>query len=67
LSDFEPKGAVAQPFGAYRPNESTTEQTLFVIDEQGLIHSIYLSPVGVNPGADGILEALESLSKRRVA
>ena len=67
LSDFEPKGAVARAYGAYRPVEGTTERALFVIDEQGLIHWSYLSPVGVNPGADGVLEALESLSKRRVA
>jgi len=67
LSDFEPKGAVARAYGVYRPTEGTTERALFVIDEQGLIHWSYLSPVGVNPGADGILEALESLSKRRVA
>jgi peroxiredoxin len=64
LSDFEPKGAVARAYGVYRPTEGTTERALFVIDEQGLIHWSYLSPVGVNPGADGILEALESLSKR---
>ena len=67
LSDFEPKGAVARAYGAYRPTEGTTERALFVIDEQGLIYWSYLSPVGVNPGADGILEALESLSKQRVA
>jgi peroxiredoxin len=64
LSDFEPKGAVARAYGAYRPIDGTTERALFVIDEQGLIYWSYLSPVGVNPGADGILEALESLSKR---
>jgi len=67
LSDFEPKGAVARAYGAYRPIDGTTERALFVIDEQRLIYWSYLSPVGVNPGADGILEALESLSKRRVA
>ena len=67
LSDFEPKGAVARAYGAYRPLDGTAERALFVIEEQGLIHWSYLSPVGVNPGADGILEALESLSKRRVA
>ena len=33
----------------------------FVIDAEGMIHRSYLSPVGINPGADGILEALESL------
>jgi peroxiredoxin len=43
LSDFEPKGAVARAYGAYRPIEGTTERALFVIDEQGLIYWSYLS------------------------
>ena len=47
--------------GAYRPKEGVCERALFVIDNQGTIHWSYLSPIGVNPGADGILEALESL------
>jgi peroxiredoxin len=62
LADFEPKGAVARKYGAYREKEGTSERALFVIDGKGIIHWSYLSPVGVNPGADGILEALESLS-----
>lgn len=62
LSDFEPKGAVAKLYGAYRP-EGFTERALFVIDKDGVIRWSYCSPVGVNPGADGILEALESLEK----
>ena len=61
LSDFEPKGAVARLYGAYREREGTAERALFVVDGDGMIHWSYLSPVGVNPGADGILEALESL------
>jgi peroxiredoxin len=61
LADFEPKGAVARSYGAYRAKEGVSERALFVIDSQGTIHWSYLSPVGVNPGADGILEALESL------
>jgi hypothetical protein len=32
-----------------------------VIDERGIIRWSYLSPVGINPGADGILNALETL------
>jgi len=64
LSDFEPKGAVARLYGAYREGEGTSERALFVIDGQGVIRWSYLSPVGVNPGADGILEALESLSSK---
>jgi len=61
LSDFEPKGAVARLYGAYRPKEGTAARALFVLDGDGIIRWSYLSPVGVNPGADGILEALESM------
>lgn len=61
LSDFEPKGEVARMYEAY--NESTGEcrRALYVIDEEGIIRWNYLSPVGINPGADGILNALEEL------
>ena len=62
LADFEPKGAVAKIYGAYR-EEGFTERALFVIDKEGVIRWSYCSPVGVNPGADGILSALEKLSK----
>jgi peroxiredoxin len=64
LSDFEPKGAVAKTYGAYRDKEGVCERALFVIDEEGLIFWSYLSPVAVNPGAEGILEALENLQKK---
>ena len=62
LADFEPKGAVAQRYGVYRQNEGTTERALFVIDGDGIIRWSYVSPVGVNPGADGILEALDAMA-----
>ena len=61
LADFEPKGEVARRYGVYREKEGTTERALFVIDGEGVIRWSYVSPVGVNPGADGILEALEGL------
>ena len=61
LADFEPKGAVARTFGAYRAQDGCTERALFVIDAEGTIRWSYVSPVGVNPGADGILAALEAL------
>jgi len=63
LADFEPKGAVARSYGAYREPEGECERALFVIDSQGRIAWSYRSPVAVNPGADGILLALESLKK----
>ena len=62
LSDFEPKGAVARTYGAYREADGFCERALFVIDRNGIISWSYLSPVGVNPGADGILQALEKLT-----
>jgi peroxiredoxin len=63
LADFEPKGAVAQAYGAYRKEDGCSERALFVIDKNGVIAWSYLSPVAVNPGADGILDALERLPK----
>lgn len=63
LADFEPKGAVSQLYGAYRKAEGTSERALFVTDKNGIITWSYLSPVAVNPGADGILQALEDLPK----
>jgi peroxiredoxin len=62
LADFEPKGAVAQSFGAFRSGEGVCERALFVIDPEGVIRWSYLSPVGIDPGADGVLNALEQLS-----
>jgi len=62
LADFEPKGAVASSYGVYRPQEGTSERALFVIDAEGVIRWSYVSPIGVNPGADGILTALEALT-----
>jgi peroxiredoxin len=61
LADFEPKGEVARAYGVYRAKEGTSERALYVIDTDGVVRWSYVSPVGINPGADGILRALESL------
>jgi peroxiredoxin len=61
LSDFEPKGAVSRAYGVYRGKEGICERALFVIDGAGVIRWSYVSPIEVNPGADGILEALEKM------
>ncbi|MGB6132408.1 MAG: redoxin domain-containing protein [Acidobacteriaceae bacterium] len=63
LADFEPKGAVARQYGAYREADGVSERALFVIDRNGVISWSYCSPIAVNPGADGILQALEDLPK----
>ena len=64
LADFEPKGMVAKLYGVYNEKEGECQRALFVLDEKGIIRWNYLSPVGINPGADGILEALEKLDKK---
>lgn len=61
LSDIEPKGAVARAYGAYDADREVCQRALYVVDHQGDIHWSHISPAGVNPGADGILRALESL------
>jgi peroxiredoxin len=63
LSDFEPKGAVSRQYEAYHAADGTSERALFVIDAAGVIRWSYVSPIGVNPGADGILRALEALPR----
>ena len=63
LADFEPKGEVAQAYQVYRAKEGTSERALYVIDADGIVRWSYVSPVGVNPGADGILRALENLGR----
>jgi peroxiredoxin len=64
LADFEPKGEVARRYGVYDA-DGTAERALFVLDADGVVAWNYLSPPDVNPGADGILDALSSLRGRR--
>ena len=61
LSDFEPKGAVARLYGVYNAEAGLAQRALFVLDAEGIIRWSYVSPSNVNPGADGILKALEAL------
>src|SRR4029077_2033408 len=61
LADFEPKGEVARRYGVYRDGDGVTDRALFVIDGAGVIRWSYVSPIETNPGADGILLALEDL------
>jgi peroxiredoxin len=63
IADFEPKGEIARAYGVYRADGGITERALFVIDKDGIIRWSYCSPIAVNPGAEGILEALEQLPK----
>lgn len=65
LSDFEPKGEVARLYEVYDEKAGECQRALYVIDEKSIIRWSYLSPVGINPGADGILNVLEELDKAK--
>ena len=67
LADFEPKGGVSRAFGAYRYDEGVSDRALFVLDADTTVRWSYVSPIDVNPGADGALHALEELTGQRVA
>jgi len=61
LADFEPKGEVARRYGVYRHEDGTSERALYLVDGEGIIRWSFLSDIDVDPGAEGILAALESL------
>jgi peroxiredoxin len=64
LSDFEPKGNVSKQYGVYSEHEGVSERALFILDREGMVNWSYLSVMRVNPGADGLLDALEALAKK---
>jgi len=65
LADFEPKGDIAKKYGVYDNNEGQSGRALFVIDANGMIQWSYLSPIAINPGADGIITALETITNKK--
>jgi|GEM_PF-64762 len=64
LADFEAKGEIAKQYGVYDDKEGECKRALFVINKEGIIEWSYLSPTAINPGADGILDALETLNTK---
>jgi peroxiredoxin len=64
LSDFEPKGEVARKYEVFDEDLGECKRALYLIDEEGVITWNHLSPIGVNPGADGIMDALEEMNKK---
>lgn len=62
LADYNPKGAVAASYGAYDEADGYCKRALFLIDADGTIAWSYLSPTAINPGVDGVLDALDRLT-----
>jgi len=63
LSDFEPKGKVSKAYSVYIEESGHSGRAIFVIDGEGVIRWSFQSPTNVNPGADGVLKALEEMEK----
>jgi peroxiredoxin len=59
LADFHPKGEVASAYGAYLPDWGTTNRSLVLIDEDGVVRWVHESPTPLEiPGANLIFDAL---------
>ena len=56
---------MARCYGVYRKTEGVAERALFVVDGNGKVAWSYVLPIGVNPGVDGIFDALERLCRDR--
>jgi peroxiredoxin len=61
LADDRPRGNTARTYGVYDARTQGAKRALFVIDATGAITWSAVFPDAVNPGADGILTALEGL------
>jgi peroxiredoxin len=59
LADFHPKGQVAERYGAYLADYGTTNRSLVLIDEKGVVRWVHESPTPLEiPGANLIFDAL---------
>jgi peroxiredoxin len=60
LSDFHPKGGVAEAYGAYLRDHGTANRSLVLIDEEGVVRWVHESPNPLEiPGANLIFDALQ--------
>ena len=54
---------MARLYGSYDDEHGYCKRSLYVIDAEGNIAWSYLSPTAINPGVDGVLDALDALKK----
>jgi peroxiredoxin len=59
LADFHPKGEMSSAYGAYLEDWGTTNRSLVLIDEEGVVRWVHESPTPLEiPGANLIFDAL---------
>jgi peroxiredoxin len=61
LADDAPPGAVARAYGVFVPETGRSRRALFIIDGEGIVRWSAAFPDALDPGADGVLSALEAL------
>jgi peroxiredoxin len=63
LADFHPKGQVSRTYGAYIEDFGTSNRSLVLVDEEGVVRWVHESPSVVDiPGANLIFDALEAVA-----
>jgi peroxiredoxin len=66
LADFEPKGAVARSYQAYREGDGFSERALYVVDGEGVIRYAHIAPqLDHVPDIEELFSVLRSLQPRR--
>lgn len=65
LADFEPKGEMSEEYDVYDKEKGHSKRAIYLLDTEGVVRWSYLSPEGMNPGVDGVLDALEQLTKNK--
>jgi len=61
LSDFHPKGQVAQAYGAYRENDGISERALFIIDKDGKLAYKDIHNIADQPDNEELFDVLRNL------
>ena len=61
LSDFHPKGEVAQAYGAYRENDGISERALFIVDKEGKLAFVDIHNIADQPDNEDLFEVLRKL------
>lgn len=64
LSDFQPRGAVAEAYGTFRPDLGFTTRATFVIDADGIIRFADITPTPPEmPDAEATLAAINACTR----
>lgn len=61
LSDFHPKGEVAEAYGAYRNNDGISERALFIVDKAGKLAYKDIHNIADQPDNEDLFEVLRKL------